>query len=151
MPDPTQTGFFFKIGDAASPEVFTQLEGMRQVPEIPGDQRTTRPARTVGDSGSTITHKFNALREGAEFDVPCDYLPNDTQQEALITAVGSDTGINLQTGIVGSTYTVTYAFNVLVLAHPVAPADPNDANAVDMVTFKLKINGDVTRTKTMNA
>lgn len=151
MPDPTQVGFFFRVGDAASPEVFTQLNGMRDVPEIPGDDRTTRPSRYVGDSGSTITHKFNTLREGVEFDVVCDALPNDTQQEALEAAIGSNTGINIECGIVGSTHTKTRAFNVLVMGAPIQPGSPGEADSVDTVTFKLKVNSDITRTTASNA
>lgn len=144
MPDPTQTGFFFRVGDAASPEVFTQLAGMLDAPEIPGDQRTTRAARNVGDSGNTIGHKFNALREGAEFDVQCEDRIGDTQQAALIAAVGSNSGVNIETGITGASNTTTLSFNALVLAVPRQPGSPNDATSVDMITFKLKINGDVT-------
>ena len=150
MSDPTQTGFFFRVGDGASPEVFTQLPGMLESPEFPGDQRTTRPARNVGDSGNTITHKFNQLREGAEFDVPCEHLPGDTVQSILTAAKGQNAGVNMEAGIVGATNTVTYAFTVLVTGNPIQPGNPNDAESVDMITFNLKINSDVTETEAPN-
>lgn len=151
MSDPTQTGFFFRVGDGQGPEVFTQLPGMLESPEIPGDQRTTRAARNVGDTGNTITHRFNALREGAEFDVPCEHLPNDTVQGLLLAAKGVDAGINIEAGVIGSSHTLTLSFNVLVLANPIQPGNPNDAESVDMITFKLKINSDVTEAEAANA
>lgn len=150
MTDPTQTGFFFRVGDGQASEVFTQLPGMLEAPEIPGDQRTTRAARNVGDSGNTITHRFNKLREGAEFDVACEHLPNDAVQAIMLAAKGDDAGVNIETGVVGSTHTLTLGFNVLVTGNPIQPGNPNDAESVDMITFNLKINSDVNETETAN-
>ena len=152
MTQATQKGFFLNIGDAASPEVYTTIEGLREeVPSIKPATMTLRNSRYVGDSGDTITKKFNQLKDGAEISLALDYIVNAANQELLKAARGVDAGINIRTGIVGAAYTHTITVNVLVQDFEIQGASANDAEGVDTITFTLVMNADATETTLVNS
>lgn len=117
MTAPTQQQWAFKIGDGGGPEVFTQVEGMYEPPEMTIFNRTIRDATTI-DHAAAGTHKkykFNRQLDGQEFSVSLEYRPGDTVQDLIYAAEGNDAGVNVQFVYSGAADTETYEFNVLVI------------------------------------
>lgn len=150
MTAPTQQQWAFKIGDGAGTEVFTQIEGMSEPPELSVFNRSIREATTI-DHAASSTHKkykFNRQLDGQEFSISLEYRPGDTVQDLLYAAEGNDAGVNVQFVYSGAADTETYEFNVLVINRSLGFASATDSEAVDMVTVNLKINSTPTLTVT---
>ena len=118
---------------------------MSNAPEFNFEQNTTRSVRRAGDAGKVMKHRINKLQEAFEFSVTVDYDPDNTIVAYLEGVKGNDTGANFRLVNNGSVNTHTTEFNALVVNSSITPSDPNDAEAVEMVTFTIRQNGDVNR------
>lgn len=89
------------------------------------------------DSDGTKEY-IGGLTDGQEFDVECNHIDADTDQEALKTAVG--TTIAMQYARTDSSPETTADFSAVVLGYEETPgvADQN------RITFKFKITGAIT-------
>ena len=146
----TQQQWAFKVGDGGGPEVFTQIEGMREAPEFIPFQRTIRDITTIDVAASSTTKKFgfNRQMEGQEFSITLMYMPGSTVQDRLFDNEGVDAGVNVQFVYSGTTETLTWEFNVLVMSRSMSFASSTDSEAEDTVTLTLKVNSTPTETIT---
>ena len=124
---------------------WTTLE-LSNAPEFNLNQYTTRAVRRVGDSGNTIQHRINKLREGFEFTITLDYDPDDTVVSFLRGKLNDDAGVDFRLLNDGATNRYTNEFNALIVNESFALTAPDDAEGVDMINFTIRQNGDVTET-----
>jgi len=129
-------GTTFKVGDAASPEVFTTIGEMVELDGL----GKTNPLVDVTSFDSTAKEYIAGLADGDEITVECIYLPANTQQQALVTHVDNGTNVNIQVLITDGTTPKTYAFAAIALSWKINP-NSEDKN---MINFTLKITGAIT-------
>lgn len=142
---PTQQQWSLRVGDGQDPEVFEQLGGMYELPEFMPKNLSTRDATTVdiANNSTTKKYRFNRQVDGQELTVVCDYEPGSTTQDRLAAQEGNDNGVNIQIEYRGTQRTQTWEFNALVQSSSMNFASSNDAEAVDQVSYSLRINSDV--------
>ena len=127
-----------KLGDAASPEVFTTIGEVVSIGPIAQKKDLVEVTHML----STAKEFIAGLSDGQEITVVCNYLPTNTQQAALVVAAASVTAAkNFKYVMPSGGGSLTFSFAALVLMSSVGPTTPNTAT---QVTFGLKITGAIT-------
>lgn len=130
--------------------VYTELEGLYEIPEFTPDNYSVRDATTIDRARTSTakTYEFNRMKEGQDLALTVDYLPGQTAQDFLVDQVGDNAGANIRIIIFGAARTVQYDVNVLVVNVSHTFASSTDMEAKEQLTINLKVNGDVTKTET---
>lgn len=130
--------FKFRLGNAASPEVFNAVE---EVLSISGFGLNNELLDVTNFDSPAGTREYIAgLADGAEITVECNYLPAGTQQSALKTAVGSQVTRNFQIAYTGTSPETTFNFAAVCMGWTIDPS-PTEQNRI---TFTVKISGAIT-------
>jgi len=125
----------FRIGNAASPEVFTAIE---EVYSISGVGKTNELVEVTNFDSPVGTKEFiPGLAEGSEVTIEANYIPAATQQAALIAVVDSGTNTNFQVAYTGSSPEETFNFTASPLTWEIVPS-PTERNSI---RFVVKISG----------
>lgn len=82
----------------------------------------------------------NGLADGVEIPLQLNYIPGDTQAEALYAAYGSDTTLAFRISRKNASPDAYFGFNAIVRAWNVT----GPVGARSVLTFTLKISGAVT-------
>ncbi len=124
-----------KLGDGASPEVFTTIGEVVNISPIAQKKDLVEVTHLL----STAKEFIGGLSDGQEITVVCNLLPTNTQQVAMLTAAASITSAkNFKYVLPTGGGSLTSSFAALVLSSSVGPTTPNTAT---QVTFGLKITG----------
>jgi hypothetical protein len=127
-----------KVGDAASPEVFTTIGEVVSIGPIAQKKDLIEVTHML----STAKEFIGGLSDGQEIEIVCNFLPTNTQQVALITAAASITAAkNFKYVLPTGGGSLTSSFSALVLSSSVGPTTPNTAT---QVSFGLKVTGAIT-------
>ena len=129
-------GVTIKRGDGAGTEVFNAISEVLSMSGL----GKTNPLVEVTSFDSTGREYIAGLADGTEITLECNYLPADTQQQALIGDVDNGTVRNMQVLITDGTTPLTYSFAVTPLSWVINPSF-DDKNTL---TFTLKISGAIT-------
>lgn len=130
--------FKIKLGDAASPEVFTAIE---EVLSISGFGKTNELIDVTNFDSPNQTKEYIAgLADGAEITIEANYVPSATQQDNLKSAVDSGATRNFQVVYTGSSPDETFSFAAVCLSWELVPS-PTEQNRRQ---YTLKITGDIT-------
>lgn len=114
-------GTVIKRGDGASPEVFTTIGGINDVPSISSNKSALEDT-AIGD---TIRHYGYGLGEPAEITLSMFWNPDDTMQSGLITDHDNETERNFQAVMPDSPAT-TYDFTAIVTGYTTPAAGINE-------------------------
>jgi len=129
-------GSLFKIGDGASPEVFTTTYEVTSI----GDFGQENDLVEVTHMQSTAKEYIYGLADGVEFPITVNYAPANATHVSYLAAQAARTTKNfkfvLPTGMGG----LTFSFSALIKGWRL-PADPN---AAGVMTFNLKLSGAIT-------
>jgi len=129
-------GFQFKVGDAASPEVFALLEEVREVSGF----GKTNPLLDATSFDSAAREYIAGLADGSEFTATCIRVHTaSNKQDVVIAAVDAGSTINAQIAWTDGTTEKTYDFAVVALGYEYGPSYED----VSTVVFTLKITGDI--------
>ena len=132
------SGTTFKLGDGASPEVFTAIE---EIISISGLGKTN-PLIDATSLDSTAKEYIAGLSDGAEITLECNKVNTSSSQQANFkTAVNNGTNKNIQVVMTDGTTPETYSFAVIPLSWMNNP-QVEDRNTV---TFTMKITGAITQ------
>ncbi len=129
-------GVTIKRGDGAGTEVFTAISEVLSMSGL----GKTNPLVEVTNFDSTGREYIAGLADGTEISLECNYLPADTQQQALVADVDAGTVRNFEILITDGTTPLTYSFAVTPLSWVINPSF-DDKNTL---TFTLKISGAIT-------
>ena len=131
-----KSGWTFKYGDGASPEVFTALE---EVTGISGLGEVAELIEVTHFASGGSKEYISGNLDGSEFTVECNQVNTaSSQQESVRGDKGSTNNIQIDAN--DGTTTVTLDFAAVVLGYEFAPS-PDDVNKV---TFTFKISGAIT-------
>jgi len=124
-------GMSLEMGDAASPEVFTAIAGVKDIPKI----KISKSRRNRTEVTSTRQVLYPGLAQAEEFTLTLMYYDNDTQQMALKTIQASEAVRNFK--VVGSDSPATeWSFSARVFDIS-TPGGAVDTDATQDVTFVL--------------
>lgn len=126
-----------KIGDGASPEVFTTIGEVVSIGAL-GQQNDLIE---VTHLESTAKEYIGGLPDGLEIAVTCNYKPTNAQQVALIAAVTVGTSRNFKYTMPSGGGSLTFSFSALVLGWNIPSTTPNEAVQLEAT---LKITSSVT-------
>lgn len=133
-------GLTVKLGQADSPETFTAVEEVIDLPEI-GETNELVEATHFASGGSK--EYISGLSDGNEITIRCNMLnTGNTQQLALRTAIKAKATRNFEVDLTDGTNSETYAFALTLLSWSVGPVI-DDRNTID---FTGKISGAITIT-----
>jgi len=135
-------GFTFKVGDSASPEIFTAMP-LLEVPEVFSGAKATFARRTTADTGNTKVYGIG-LEDGDDMALVCVRDFSNAQQDALRTAYTAGVAINLQCLFTDTTVVETNTAAFLITSMPVTGTDPNGDGDNVKQTFNCKRNSDWT-------
>jgi hypothetical protein len=130
-------GTLIKIGDGASPEVFTSLGEVSSI-DGPGGQAAVID---VTDLSSTAKEKRMGLQDEGQLSFEINFLPADAQHAQLRTDKASGDSRNFQLLFTDSPPT-TWTFAAFVLGVPVSFSVDN----VTKGSVTLEITGSITET-----
>lgn len=100
------------------------------------------PLVDVTSFDSAAREYIAGLADGQEITLECNYLPADTAQQAIITDVNAKTNFLFKVDVTDGTTPLSYEMLVVPLSWVIDPSY-EDKN---MLTFTLKISGDITVT-----
>ena len=124
-------GLELQMGDAASPEVFTAIAGVKDSPKI----KISKSRRDRTEVSSTRQVIYPGLAQAEEFTLTLMYYDSNTQQDALRTIQGSEAARNFK--VVGNDSPASeWAFTARVFDIS-TPGGPVDSDATIDVTFVL--------------
>jgi len=129
-------GATFQRGDAASPEVFTTVDGLVNIGEV----GVERSLIDTTDLASTIREWKGAIPDGAEIDLDFQYTAS-APQAGLKTDLDNNTVRNFQINIQDSPVKV-FAFQGLVVSWKIS----NPIDNVVPLAVRVKITGSLTIT-----
>jgi hypothetical protein len=128
-------GMQLKIGDAASPEVFTAIAETSNI-DGPGGSATVID---VSDLDSTAREKRLGLNDEGQISFTINYIPSNTQHAALRTARANRTLKNFQLGFTDSPQT-TWSFAAYVNGFTIS----NSVDGVTQANVTLEVSGSIT-------
>lgn len=129
------SGLTFKVGDGASPQVYSAIEEAISVSGV----GLTNPLIDATNYDSTAKEYIAGLADGTEVTVECNYLPNATVQATLKTNTNAGTTTNIQVLITDGVTPKTFTFDVIPLSWVINP-QVEDRNTL---TFTMKITGSI--------
>jgi len=135
----TISGWKFRLGDNASPEVFNAIDEVVSVTGV-GAQGEDLDV-TNFDSATGYKEFISGLKEGSEVVVEANYLPAATQQLAMMTAVEAGINRNFQLAYTTSSPERTFTFAGSPKGYTINPS----ATEANRITFTIKISGAITR------
>lgn len=131
------SGFQVKMGDAASPEVFANIE---EVLSVTGFGKTDELLDVTNFDSPSGTKEFIAgLAEGAELTIECNYY-GATRQDMLRTAVDAGQTRNFQIINTKQSPNETFSFAAVCIGWTIDPS----ATEQNRISFVVKISGDIT-------
>ena len=130
-------GWTFNVDTDGSPT----YAAISEVTEVSGLGAST-PLVDVTHFASTSKEYIGGLADGSEISVTCNFLANDTTQDALTGAGynGSGKTFGMQFITTDGTNSITYTFDVVNLGYEITPAI-DDKNSI---AFTFKISGAIT-------
>ena len=131
-------GMTLGIGDGSSPEVFTAIGGITDMPNI-SPSKSIKDRTSLGDS---IRHFGHGIEEPPSFTLSIFWNPDDAQQGSLDTAYTNETENNYQITCPDDSPATTYTFKAIVTSRPSIPYGGIDADLMFDVTFQLIENDD---------
>jgi len=129
-------GATFQRGDAASPELFTTVDGLVNIGEV----GVERSLIDTTDLASTIREWKGAIPDGAEIDLDFQYTAT-APQVGLKTDLDGNTVRNFRINVQDSPVKV-FAFSGLVISWKIS----NPIDAVVPLSVRVKITGSLTIT-----
>ena len=127
-------GMTLKAGDGASPEVFTAIGGIVNMPDITFG-KSVKDRTALSDS---IRYYGHGIEEPPSITVEYFWNPDDTQQNAIVTAYENETSNNYRIDCPDSPAT-TYTFKAIVTGYSL-PKGGIDEDLMASATFQLIIN-----------
>lgn len=124
-------GLTLQAGDGGSPETFTDIGEIVDMPSI-GTSKTTRDRTNLLDSVRQYAH---GIEEPQEFTLSMAWDPDDTEQSALITKYTNETDDNYKV-VCADDSSTEWAFSAKVMGFT-APYAGIDADLFWDVTFQL--------------
>ena len=131
------SGLALKVGDGASPEVFTTIYEVRSIGEI-GQENDLIEVTHMQSSAKEFIY---GLADGVEFPVSVNYKPTDTTHVALLAAQAARTTKNFKMVEPSGGGSLTWSFSALVKGWHLPAPSPNQER---LMTFNLKISGSIT-------
>ena len=131
-------GMTLAIGDGASPEVFSAIGGITDMPNI-APSKSVKDRTSLGDS---IRYYGHGIEEPPSFTLSIFWNPDDTEQVKLDTAYTDETQDNYQITCPDDSPATTYTFKAIVTSRPSIPYGGIDADLMFDVTFQLIENDD---------
>lgn len=133
-------GVTISLGDGEETESFT---AMKKVNSFAGLGKTN-PLVEDSSFDSTDAREYIAgLADGKEITMNQSFLPDNTEQKALMAAVDSRTNVNFEVEVDNGVNDVTtFEFTVVPLEWDLAPSWEDKNN----VAFTLKISGGIVKT-----
>lgn len=122
-----------KLGNAASPEVFTTVFEVTSIGEIGQENDLLEATHML----STAKEYIGGLPDGVEFQVAVNFKPTDTGHLALLTAQSAGTSRNFELVLPAGASSRKFVFSALVKGWRL----PLQPNVVGTMTFNLKITG----------
>jgi len=132
------SGMTLAIGDGASPEVFSAIGGITDMPNI-APSKSVKDRTSLGDS---IRYYGHGIEEPPSFTLSIFWNPDDTEQGLLDTAYTDETQDNYQITCPDDSPATTYTFKAIVTSRPSIPYGGIDADLMFDVTFQLIENDD---------
>ena len=132
-----KSGWTFKYGDGASPEVFTALE---EVTAISGLGEVTELIEVTHFASGGSKEYIAGNADGSEFTVECNQVNTASSEQETIRGDKGSTS-NIQIEATDGTTAVTLDFAAVVMGYEFSPNVGDDANKV---TFTFKISGAIT-------
>ena len=129
-------GMTIGIGDSGSPETFTTIGGVVDMPNIMLN-KSLKDRTSLDDS---IRYFGHGIEEPPSFTLSIYWNPDDTQQNAIITAYGSETEDNYRITCPDSPAT-TYTFKAIITGYGPPYGGVNDDLMFD-AAFQLIENDD---------
>ena len=129
-------GTILAMGDAASPEVFTAIVGIQDMPAI----SSSKSVKDRTDLSDSVRDHGLGIMEPPSITLTCFWDPDDTKHAALITAHNSETKNNYQVQCPDSPST-TYTFKALIPTYT-TPYSGVDGDLMWDITFQLVENDD---------
>ena len=129
-------GATFQRGDAASPEVFTTVDGLVNI----GETGVERSLIDTTNLASTLREYKGAIPDGAEIDLDFQYTAS-APQAGLKTDLDANTVRNFKINIQDSPV-VVFAFSGLVISWKIS----NPIDNVVPLAVRVKITGSLTIT-----
>jgi hypothetical protein len=130
------SGSLLKIGDAASPEVFTTIYEVTDI----GDFGQENDLVEVTHMQSTAKEYIYGLADGVEFGVSVNYNPTNATHVALLVAQAARTTKNMKLTLPSGGGSLTFSFAALIKGWRL----PLGPNAAGVMTFNLKLSGSIT-------
>jgi hypothetical protein len=124
---------------AGSPITYTEVP---EVISVSGLGQLNELIDATHFSSGGVREYISGLADGVEFTVECNFVPNSTQQEAIIAGVVAKADGNFQLVCTGSSPNVTLTFLAVYLGWTINPSVDNR----NTVSFTFKISGPVTIT-----
>lgn len=129
--------FKIQLGDAASPEVFANIE---EVLSIGGFGKLNELIEVTNFDSGLNKEYIAGLADGQEITVEANYYEAATQQQALIAAVDAGSTRNFRIVNEVPSPDETFSFACVCLGWNIVPS-PTEQNRI---TFTLKITGSIT-------
>ena len=130
-------GMTLGIGDGGTPESFTTIGGITDMPNI-APSKSVKDRTSMGDS---IRYYGLGIEEPPSFTLSVFWNPDDAQQSSLDTAYTNETQDNYRITCPDDDDT-TYTFKAIVTSKPSIPYGGIDADLMFDVTFQLIENDD---------
>lgn len=130
------SGTLLKIGDGASPEVFTTIGEVTSI----GNFGQENDLVEVTHLQSTAKEYIYGLPDGVEVPIACNYLPTNAQQVALLAAQAARTTKNFKLVMPSGGGSLTFSFAALARKWDLN-FTPNDGVKLNA---GLKISGAIT-------
>lgn len=128
--------FVVQVGDGNSPEVFTDLCASFDFGSV-GEEKPLVDVTSYCDDARAYR---NGLRDGVEIPLQCNYIPGDTQLQALYADYGADTIRNFRILVKDASPEEYFQFGATIRAWNIT--GPIGERSV--LTFTLKVSGAVT-------
>lgn len=128
---------FLKVGNGASPEVFTRYCEMTSLSGL-GQANDQVEATTFCSNGSK--EYIPGLADGKEVTVEANYDPLNVTQNQLIADVKAKHTRNFEVEIEEDSPATVFHFAAAMLSWEMGPS----ISAANKVTFTFKISGDIT-------
>ncbi len=126
-----------KLGNAASPEVFTTVFEDVEIGEFGQENPLIKATHLL----STAEEYVYGLPDGMEFTVKANYAPTNASHVAMLAAQAAKTTCNMKYVLPPGGGSLTFSFAALIRKWVLGPANSEN---VFHVTFTLKISGAIT-------
>ncbi len=134
----TISGWSFRLGSAASPQVLTSIGEVTNVSGL-GVTNNLVPV-TNFDSASGVVEYISGLSDGAEFTVEANYVAGNAGQLIGYAAVDAQATRLFDMTFTGASPNRVWSGSVVCIGHETVPS----VDAQNTVTFTFKITGTLT-------